>query len=125
MAEIIRSGIQSIDQGQKEAASALGLSTCQTLLHIVLPQAIVNSFPSIGNQFIVNIKDSSMLNVLSVTELYFQTSSIAGSNFRYIETFLISALIYLALTSVATLLLNWIERKLNKSNKNRGMDFCA
>ncbi len=125
MAEIIRSGIQSVDFGQKEAADSLGLSSFQTLVHIVLPQAIVNSFPSIGNQLIVNIKDSSMLNVLSVTELFFQTSSIAGSNFRYIETYFISALIYLVLTSVATWILNAMERRLTNNNKPSGMDYCA
>ena len=125
MAVIIRSGIQSVDFGQKEAADSLGLSSFQTLVHIVLPQAIVNSFPSIGNQLIVNIKDSSMLNVLSVTELFFQTSSIAGSNFRYIETYFISALIYLVLTSVATWILNAMERRLTNNNKPSGMDYCA
>lgn len=83
MAEIIRSGIQSIDIGQSEAAKSIGLSTPQTFKKIILPQAIKNSFPSIGNQLIINIKDSSMLNVISVTELYFQSTSVAGSTYQY------------------------------------------
>ena len=92
MAEIIRSGIQSVDKGQNEAAMSLGMTTMQTLMYVVFPQAIKNSFPSIGNQLIVNIKDSSMLNVITVTELYFQTTSVAGSNYRYIETLGVRAL---------------------------------
>lgn len=113
MAEIIRSGIQSIDKGQIEGARSLGMTNTQTMMSIVLPQAIRNSLPSIGNEFIVNIKDSSMLNVIGVTELFFQTTSVAGSVFLYMETFLITCIIYLIMTSLATLILNWIERKLN------------
>lgn len=123
MAEIIRSGIQSVDKGQNEAAKSLGMTTFQTLLYVVFPQAVKNSFPSIGNQLIVNIKDSSMLNVISVTELYFQTTSIAGSNYRFIETFFVSALIYLFLTTIATLILNWIEKKIDSENTHK--DFCS
>ncbi len=100
--QIIRSGIQSVDKGQNEAAMSLGMTTMQTLMYVVFPQAIKNSFPSIGNQLIVNIKDSSMLNVITVTELYFQTTSVAGSNYRYIETFMVSAVLYLILTTLAS-----------------------
>lgn len=64
-------------RGQSEAAKSLGMTTSQTLISVIFPQAIKNTFPSIGNQLIVNIKDSSMLNVISVTELYFQTTSVA------------------------------------------------
>ena len=125
MAEIIRSGIQSIDKGQTEAARSIGMNHFQTLFYIILPQAIQNSFPSIGNQLIVNIKDSSMLNVLQVTELYFQTVSIAGSNMRFIETYLISALIYLFLTSIASFILNYLERKYSRKEANSHIDFCS
>lgn len=113
MAEIIRSGIQSIDKGQIEGARSLGMTNAQTMMCIVLPQAIRNSLPSIGNEFIVNIKDSSMLNVIGVTELFFQTSSVAGSVFLYMETFLITCIIYLVMTTAATFVLNIIEKKLN------------
>lgn len=125
MSEIIRSGIQSIDKGQKEGALSLGMTTTQTLLSIIFPQAIKNSFPSIGNQLIVNIKDSSMLTVIGVTELYFQTTSIAGSNYKYIETFLVTALIYLVLTSIATILLNAIEKHLDPESATSSKDFCS
>lgn len=119
MAEIVRAGIQSVDNGQFEACKSIGLNFVQSLIHVILPQAIINSFPSIGNQLIVNIKDSSMLNVLSITELFFQTASIAGSNYRYIETYLISALVYLVLTSLASYCLNWLETRLNNGERNK------
>lgn len=123
MAEIIRAGIQSVDAGQSEAAKSIGMTTTQTLTSIVFPQAIKNTFPSIGNQLIVNIKDSSMLNVIGVTELYFQTTSVAGTNMRFIETFLVSALIYLFLTTLATFVLNFIERKMDTNTNHK--DFCS
>ena len=125
MAEIIRSGIQSTDIGQTEAAKSLGFGNMQTLFYIILPQAIKNSFPSIGNQLIVNIKDSSMLNVLSITELFFQSMSIAGSNYSYVETYFISAILYLILTSIAYIALNYFENKLNDTKVNKHMDMCA
>lgn len=113
MAEIVRSGIQSIDKGQYEAARSLGMTSTQTMMSIILPQAIRNAFPSIGNEFIVNIKDSSMLNVIGVIEVYFQTSSVAGSVMLYVPTFLISALIYLLLTTIVTQILSYIEGRMN------------
>ena len=112
MAEIIRSGIQSVDIGHTEAAKSIGMSTVQTFRKIVLPQAIKNSFPSIGNQLIINIKDSSMLNVISVTEVYFQSTSIAGSTYQYTETFFITMIIYLILTTIASLIMNYFERRM-------------
>lgn len=123
MAEIIRSGIQSIDKGQMEAAKSIGMNHFKAMFYIIIPQAIQNCFPSIGNQLIVNIKDSSMLNVLQVTELYFQTMSIAGSNMRFIETYLISAVLYLTLTSVASFILNKIEKRWSDDNSH--IDFCS
>lgn len=123
MAEIIRSGIQSVDKGQNEAAKSIGMTTIQTLVSIIFPQAVKNSFPSIGNQLIVNIKDSSMLNVIGVTELYFQTTSIAGSNMKFIETFLVSALVYLFLTTISTFVLNYIEKRMDTNNSHK--DFCS
>lgn len=101
------------------------MTTIQTLIFIVFPQAIKNTFPSIGNQLIVNIKDSSMLNVIGVTELYFQTTSVAGSNYQYIETFLVSALIYLVLTTLASFLLNFLEGRLDEERKTKSMDFAV
>ncbi len=112
MAEIIRGGIISVDQGQKEAATAIGLTHWQSMVHVILPQAVRNIMPSIGNEFVVNIKDSSVLNVISLNELYFTGKSAAGSYGRYFEAFFIIALVYLVLTFTVTRLLRLLERKM-------------
>lgn len=114
MAEIIRSGIQSVDEGQIEGSRSIGMSNTQTMLSIVIPQAIKNSFPSIGNQFIINIKDSSMLNVIGVIELFFQTRSISGSNMLGTETYFIACIMYLVLTTLASMVLNMLEKRMGK-----------
>lgn len=113
MTEIVRSGLQAINKGQYEAARSLGMNQFQTFLNILLPQALKNAFPAIGNEFIVNIKDTSVLNCIGVIELYFQSISIAGSTFDTVATFLITALIYLFLTFTVSRLLNFIELKLH------------
>lgn len=112
MAEVVRGGINSIDKGQFEACSALGMSHFQTMTNVVLPQAFKNIIPSVGNEFIVNIKDTSVLNVISVNELFFTTKSIAGANLKYFQTYLITSLIYLILTLGIAGLLSLLERKL-------------
>ena len=115
MAEIIRSGIQAVDPGQNEAARSLGLSAMQTMMNIVLPQAIRNAFPAIGNELIVNIKDSSVLMIISITELMFQSNSIAGTTYRFTETYFVTAMIYLFMTSISSVILNAVEKKINHS----------
>ena len=82
MAEIVRGGVVSIEKGQFEAAQAIGMNHIQTMFNVVLPQVIRNILPATGNQFVINIKDTSVLNVIGVTELYFQTKSVAGNNFQ-------------------------------------------
>lgn len=118
MAEIIRSGIQSVDIGQTEAARSIGMTSMQTMFYVVLPQAIKNAFPAIGNEFVVNIKDSSVLNAISITELYFQTMSIAGSIFKFTETAFVALLIYLVLTFTTTRILRYIEIRMNRVPSN-------
>ena len=113
MAEIIRGGIISVDKGQKEAAHAIGMTHWQSMLHVVLPQAVRNIMPSIGNEFVVNIKDSSVLNVISVSELFFVTKSAAGTYARYFEAFFIAAVIYFVLTFTVTRLLRLLEKKMD------------
>lgn len=115
MAEIIRSGIQAVDKGQTEAARSLGMSNTQTMMMVVLPQAIRNAFPAIGNELIVNIKDSSVLMIISITELMFQAKSIAGSTFKFTETYFLEAVIYLVINMIATCILNLIEKRLNQT----------
>ncbi len=113
MAEIIRGGIISVDKGQKEAAQAIGMTHWQSMLNVVLPQAVRNIMPSIGNEFVVNIKDSSVLNVIAVSELFFMSKSAAGAYLRYFEVFAITAVIYLILTFTVTRILRLIERKMD------------
>lgn len=113
MAEIVRSGIQSVDKGQSEAARSIGMNNIQTMVYVILPQAIKNSFPSIGNEFVINIKDSSVLNVIAVTELFYQAKSVAGSLYAFVPTYFVVALIYLCLTFPTTRILNYIENKMN------------
>ena len=113
MAEIVRSGIQAVDPGQNEAARSLGMSSMQTMMNVVLPQAIRNAFPAIGNELIVNIKDSSVLMIISITELMFQSNSIAGTTYRFTETYFLTAMIYLILTGSSSVVLGMIEKKLN------------
>ncbi|HZG14476.1 MAG TPA: amino acid ABC transporter permease [Candidatus Bathyarchaeia archaeon] len=113
MAEIVRGGIVSIDKGQFEAAQAIGMNHFQTMWNVVLPQVIRNILPATGNQFVINIKDTSVLNVISVTELYFTTKSISGNNFRYFESFFVACVIYFILTLIVSRLLRYLERKLD------------
>ncbi|MFA7020032.1 MAG: amino acid ABC transporter permease, partial [Bacilli bacterium] len=89
MAEIIRSGINGIDVGQSEAARSLGMSHLQTMIFVIFPQALKNAIPAIGNEFIVNIKDSSVLNVITVSELFMAAKIASSATYFYIESYLI------------------------------------
>jgi putative lysine transport system permease protein len=116
MAEIVRGGIVSVDKGQFEAAHAIGMNHVQTMWNVVLPQVIRNILPATGNQFVINIKDTSVLNVISVTELYFVTKSISGNNFRYFESFFVACMIYFVMTFIVTRILLYMEKKLDGSD---------
>ena len=113
MSEIVRGGIVSIDKGQFEAAQAIGMTHFQTMINVVLPQVIRNILPATGNEFVINIKDTSVLNVISVSELFFTTKSIAGNNFRYFESFFVACILYFIMTFTVTRILRAIERKLD------------
>lgn len=112
MSEIVRGGIISIDKGQFEAAQAIGMNHLQTMRNVVMPQVIRNILPATGNEFVINIKDTSVLNVISVSELFFTTKSIAGNNFRYFESFFVASLIYFVMTFTVTRILRALERKM-------------
>ena len=113
MSEIVRGGIISVDKGQFEAAQAIGMNHFQTMINVVLPQVVRNILPATGNEFVINIKDTSVLNVISVSELFFQTKTVAGNNFRYFETFFITCIIYFVMTFTITRILRYIEIKLD------------
>ncbi len=111
--EIIRGGISSVDEGQLEGGRSLGLTHFQTMKSIILPQALKNSLPSIGNEFIVNIKDSSVLNVIGLTELYGWSRIIINNTYNAIGVYIITAVIYLLLTFIFSLIFKLIEMKMN------------
>lgn len=111
LAETIRGGIDSVDVGQFEAARAIGLGHGQMMIHVILPQAMRAILPSIGNELVVNIKDTSVLNVISVTELFFVTKSVAGSTFQIFQAYFIVALIYFVLTRLANFIIRTLSRK--------------
>ncbi|MDU5923047.1 MAG: ABC transporter substrate-binding protein/permease, partial [Finegoldia magna] len=113
LSEVVRGGINSVDVGQMEACKALGMTHSQSMINVILPQAIKNILPSIGNEFVINIKDTSVLNVISVTELFFVSKSIAGSTYNIFETYAVTCVIYFVLTFSLTRILLYIEKKSN------------
>ena len=115
LAEVLRGGILAVDAGQMEAARSLGMTHWQAMRKVVFPQAIKNSLPAIGNEFIINIKDSSVLCVVGVSDLMFMTRSVAGIYNKGTECYLIAAIAYLILTYLSSLLLNAITKKLDTS----------
>ena len=113
MAEIVRGGIISIDKGQFEGAHSVGMSHFQTMFYVVLPQAVRNIMPSIGNEFVVNIKDSSVLSVIAITELMFSAKQAGGAYAKFVPAYIICALIYFVLTFTVTRLLRYLEKKMD------------
>ena len=112
MAEIVRGGIMSIDKGQFEGAHAIGMSHFQAMYYVILPQAIKNIMPSIGNEFVVNVKDSSVLSVIAITELMFIAKQAGGTYAKFVPAYVICAIIYFILTFTITRILRLIEKKL-------------
>ncbi len=112
MAEIVRGGIISIDKGQFEGAHAIGMNHFQTMYHVILPQAIKNIMPSIGNEFVVNIKDSSVLSIIAITELMFIAKQSGGTYAKPVPAYIICAIIYFVLTFTVTRILRLCEKKL-------------
>ncbi len=115
MAETVRGGILSIDQGQTEGAKALGMTHYQTMLSVVFPQTLRNIIPQIGNNFIINIKDTSVLSIISVTDLFFVHKSVVGAEYTYFESASIIMVIYLTMTLACSWILRLWESKLDGS----------
>ncbi len=113
MAETVRGGILSIDPGQTEGAKAIGMTHFQTMMNVIIPQAFRNIIPQIGNNLIINIKDTSVLSVISVTDLFFTHKSVSGALYLYFESATITMAIYLTLTVTASFLLRLLENKLD------------
>ena len=113
MAEIVQSGLNGVDKGQIEGARSLGMKSSETSIFVILPQAIRNALPTIGNELIVNIKDSSVLNVIATTELYYRIGKISVRTYAYLEGYALLAVIYLIMTLLAAFALKLIEKKLD------------
>lgn len=113
MAEIVRGGIISIDRGQFEGAMSIGMTHSQTMFKVIIPQVMRNILPSVSNEFVINIKDTSVLNVIGVTELYYFAGIIKRQNFQTFQTYLVVCVLYFILTFAVTRLLRFAEKKLN------------
>lgn len=117
LSEIIRSGIQSIDGGQTEAARSLGLSQVQNMRFIVLPQAIKNILPPIANEFVTIIKESSICYTIGVQEIMYAVSSIKGATYRIAEPLVIATVVYFCLTFPTSKIIAYFERRMSRGDK--------
>ena len=113
MAEIVRGGIISVDKGQLEGAYSVGMTHSQAMLKVVIPQVLRNILPSISNEFVINIKDTSVLNVIGVTELYYMAGVIKRINLQTFQTYAVICVLYFILTFTVTRLLRLAEKKLD------------
>ncbi|MCC8107930.1 MAG: amino acid ABC transporter permease [Planctomycetes bacterium] len=117
LGEIFRGGILSIDRGQREAALSLGMSEYQSMRYIVLPQALTNALPALGNEFVTLIKDSSLLSVISVNELTYRAQLVGGRRFEYFTMYIGIGLIYFAICFTLSRYLDRVEKKMRTGQK--------
>ncbi|MBM6836875.1 amino acid ABC transporter permease [Clostridium saudiense] len=118
VSELIRAGIEAVDKGQVEAARSLGMSESMAMRLIVIPQAIKNILPAIGNEFVAIIKESSMASTLGVAELMYGAKVVSAGSFNYVETLMMSAVFYFIMTFSLGRLIKYIERRLKVSDSN-------
>ena len=112
MTESVRGGILSVDPGQTEGAKALGMNHFQTMLHVILPQTLRNIMPQIGNNYIINVKDTSVMFIIGFMEFFSVHKIVAGATFKYFPSAVLEMGGYLLMTLAASILLRWIEKKL-------------
>ncbi|SDN21967.1 amino acid ABC transporter membrane protein, PAAT family [Psychrobacillus sp. OK028] len=115
IAEIVRAGIQAVPKGQMEAARSLGMSHAKAMTHIILPQAFRRVLPPLASQFIMLIKDSSLVSVIAATELTLNAKNLVATSFRSIEVWTFVALIYFIMTFSLSLIIRYFEKRLLKS----------
>ena len=113
MAESVRGGIISIDPGQTEGAKAIGMTHVQTMMNVILPQALRNILPQIGNNFIINLKDTSVMFIIGFTEFFATHKSVAGASFKYFPSAAMEMVGYLCMTLIASFALRWAEKMLD------------
>lgn len=116
VAEIVRAGILAVDQGQMEAGRALGLSKGQTMMHIIMPQAVKNVLPPIGNEFIVLLKETAIVGYVSLTDLTRAANQIVSRTYEAFMPLIGAAVIYFVVIKILTVLLGYLERGLRKSD---------
>ncbi|MDQ7093051.1 amino acid ABC transporter permease [Desulfosporosinus sp. PR] len=116
IAEIFRAGIQSIDRGQTEAARSLGMTHAQAMRYVILPQAFKRVIPPLGNEFIALLKDSSLLSIIAIEELFYSAKIIAGRTFQPIPMYIAAALYYLVMTQLISQWVAYMERRLGKND---------
>lgn len=119
ISEIMRSGIQSVDIGQMEGGRSLGLSYSTTMMRIVIPQAVKNILPTLGNEFIALIKETSVVSFVGAMDLYVAFNNIGTNNYEFMVPYLVMALIYIAIVLIISLLIKIMERSLRKSDRSR------
>lgn len=112
VAEIIRAGIQAIDKGQMEAARSLGMTQSMAMRYIIIPQSIKNILPALGNEFIVVIKESSIVSVIGIHELMYNADTVRGNTFRPFEPLIIAALMYFVMTFTLSKIMGAVERRM-------------
>lgn len=117
ISEIMRGGIMSVDQGQMEAGRAVGLSFGTTMLKIVIPQAVKNILPTLGNELIALIKDTSVVSFVGATDLYVAFNYIGSNNYEFMVPYLVMAIIYIILVLIISLAIKLMERSLRKSDR--------
>lgn len=117
ISEIMRSGIQSVDEGQMEGGRSVGLSFSTTMLRIVIPQAIKNILPTLGNEFIALIKETSVVSFVGALDLYVAFSYIGSNSYEFMVPYIAMALIYIVIVCLITLLIKIMERSLKKSDR--------
>lgn len=119
LSEIFRGGIAAVDKGQMEAARSLGLSHGKAMMKIILPQAFKIALPSMVNQFIITIKDTSILSVIGLAELTNRANTYVGKTYQYFETYLFVAVYYLVVISILMIVSSHLEKKINYEHKSR------
>lgn len=117
MSDVIRGGIEGVDQGQKEAARSLGMSAGQTMYHIVLPQAIKNILPAVANEFVTIIKESSVCFTIGVQDIMFNVKSVQSASFLIPEPLIVATFLYFCLCFPASKLIQYVERRMRSSDK--------
>ena len=116
MSESVRGGILSIDPGQTEAAKAIGMTHFQTMVNIILPQALRNIMPQIGNNYIINVKDTSVMFIIGFIEFFAVHKMAAGATFKYFPSATVEMAGYLCMTLLASFILRWVEKKMDGSD---------